>query len=79
MHVIQGLAFKPAKYGAYTQLFAALSPEVTMRRNGAFIIPWGRFGVVPGHMQQEMKTRSEKKPGISRQFWEYCETAIKGF
>lgn len=79
MSTMLGTVFKPAKYGAYTQLFAALSPEVTLAHNGAFIIPWGRFGVLPGHMKKEMQPASGKEIGISRQFWNYCETSITGF
>ncbi|PUU81871.1 hypothetical protein B9Z19DRAFT_1076127 [Tuber borchii] len=31
-------------YGALTELFAGLSPQVDESRNGAYVIPWGRFG-----------------------------------
>ena len=31
-----------AKYGAYTELYAGLSPEITVEDNGGYIIPWGR-------------------------------------
>ncbi|OIW26273.1 NAD(P)-binding protein [Coniochaeta ligniaria NRRL 30616] len=77
--MMQGVISKPTRYGAYTQLFAGLSPEVTLERNGAFIIPWGRFGILPNHIEQAMKPTSEKGAGISRQFWDYCETVTKGF
>jgi hypothetical protein len=31
-----------AKFGAYTELYAGLSSEITLEKNGAYIIPWGR-------------------------------------
>ncbi|KAI0874586.1 hypothetical protein GGS24DRAFT_333823 [Hypoxylon argillaceum] len=33
----------PAINGAYTELFAGLSPEVTMEKTGAWVAPFGRF------------------------------------
>ncbi|CAG8303070.1 unnamed protein product [Penicillium salamii] len=31
------------KFGAYTELYAGLSSEITPEQNGAYIIPWGRI------------------------------------
>ncbi|KAI1081482.1 hypothetical protein F5B20DRAFT_67046 [Whalleya microplaca] len=33
----------PPVLGAYTELFAGLSPEVTLENSGQWVIPWGRF------------------------------------
>ncbi|KAG0644123.1 hypothetical protein HOY80DRAFT_1133360 [Tuber brumale] len=41
---IINLALYPPYYGALTELFAGLSPQVDESRNGAYVIPWGRFG-----------------------------------
>lgn len=76
---VQGVVFKPKVYGAYSELFAGLSKEVTMEKNGAFLIPWGRFRTLPDHIAHEMKTGEKHKVGLSRQFWEYCERSIQGF
>lgn len=32
--------FKPAEYGAYSELFAALSPTLGKENNGGHIVPW---------------------------------------
>lgn len=49
------MILKPAIYGAYTELYAAVSPDLTLENdNGSFIIPWGRKGVLPGHISKEM-------------------------
>ncbi|CUS14400.1 unnamed protein product [Tuber aestivum] len=41
--IIHSVLYEPY-YGALTELFAGLSPQVDGSRNGAYIIPWGRFG-----------------------------------
>jgi hypothetical protein len=38
-NVIVGLFLHPPIYGAYTELFAGLSPEVTIEKSGA----WSKF------------------------------------
>jgi retinol dehydrogenase-12 len=38
MRIFHWMSYAPI-YGAYTELFAGLSPEVTMEKNGA----WSRF------------------------------------
>lgn len=69
----QGLMFKGAKYGAYTELFASLSPDITSTRNGAFIIPWGRFGPVPDHIQQSIRN------GKATSFYDWCDQETKRY
>lgn len=46
--------FKDAKYGAYTELFAGFSPEVTVEKakEGAFVIPWGKWGVFAARYEE---------------------------
>lgn len=39
MRVIRGLLLHPSIYGAYTQLFAAFSPDITIEKSGT----WGKF------------------------------------
>lgn len=44
----------PTVYGAYTELYAGLSPELTMKEHqGSFIIPWGRKGSVRPDIEAE--------------------------
>ena len=65
--------FKEAKYGAYTELFAGFSPNITLERNGVFVIPWGKIGCLP----QGVKKGVEE--GQAKRFWEWCEGEVKGF
>ena len=37
------LLLYPAIDGAYTELWATLSPDLTPERNGACVLPWGRI------------------------------------
>ncbi|KAL4906774.1 hypothetical protein BDW74DRAFT_149602 [Aspergillus multicolor] len=71
--IIMGLVFKPARYGAYTELFAALSPQITAKQNGSYILPWGRFGTIPGHIEKGMRSMSEGGTGLAERFWAWCE------
>lgn len=59
----------PPKMGAYTELFAGLSDEVTEDSQGAYIIPWGRI--------QERNPREDiykaLDEGKGKLLWEWCE------
>ena len=65
----------PPKMGAYTELYAGISPEVTMEKNGSFIIPWGR--VHEWYPRKDIvtaiKPEDEGGQGAARKFWEWCE------
>lgn len=69
----QGLLFKGPLFGAYSELFAALSPKVTAKHNGGFIIPWGRIGDLPGHIEEGLKSKKEGGTGAAAKFWSWCE------
>lgn len=71
--------FKRPKYGAYSELFAGFSPQVTAKHNGAFAIPWGRFGKLPGHVAEALQSKTQGGTGTSARFWEWCEKETKPF
>jgi len=77
--VVMGIVFKPARYGAYTELFAALSPDITMRENGSFILPWGRMGYIPDHIERGMKSEENGGSGLVDRFISYCEREISSY
>ncbi|KAL4873571.1 hypothetical protein BDV12DRAFT_182349 [Aspergillus spectabilis] len=70
---LMGAVFKGPRYGAYTELFAACSPRVTARTNGSYILPWGRFGTVPKHIEKGMRPTSTGGTGLAERFWSWCE------
>lgn len=71
--LLQGILFKPPLFGAYSELFAALSPKITAKHNGGFVIPWGRFGDIPDHIEKGLKPRVEGGSGAADKFWNWCE------
>ncbi|KAI1103708.1 NAD(P)-binding protein [Jackrogersella minutella] len=79
MRAFTGTIFKGPIYGAYTELFAGFSPEVTSKENGRYIIPWGRLGSVPEHMAGGMKSKEQGGTGSSEKFWNWCEAVTQSY
>ncbi|KAJ8097649.1 hypothetical protein POJ06DRAFT_261992 [Lipomyces tetrasporus] len=72
--------FYPPKMGAYTALWAGLSPEVKSEDGGKVIIPWGRWHTSPKKdILASLKTKEEGGTGLAAEFWDYCETHTKEF
>ncbi|RYC55603.1 hypothetical protein CHU98_g10605 [Xylaria longipes] len=69
----------PLINGSYTELFAGLSPEVTMERSGAWIAPFGRFMQPRKDLKAATKTKAEGGSGIAKKFWEWNEEQIAAF
>ncbi|KAF7930432.1 uncharacterized protein EAE98_004832 [Botrytis deweyae] len=63
----------PAKLGAYTELFAGLSP-LTSQDQGAYIIPWGR--IQPRHRHPRADIYAAMDAGRGAEVWEWCERMI---
>ena len=81
-------------HGAYTELFAGLSPEVTPDKNGAWsksiatipwpslmnsVVPWGRYVPLRKDLEAAAKTESEGGTGVASKFWEWTEEQIKPY
>ena len=59
-------------FGAYKEAFAGLSPEVDEGRNGAYLIPWGRFyDGLREDLVLAMTAEEEGGTGIAKRFWEW--------
>ncbi|KAI0602498.1 hypothetical protein F4775DRAFT_245498 [Biscogniauxia sp. FL1348] len=76
---MMGVVFKGPAYGAYTELFAGVSPGVQIRDSGRYIIPWGRFGTVPEHMAPGLKGEHEGGAGTAKKFWDWCEERTEAY
>jgi NAD(P)-dependent dehydrogenase (short-subunit alcohol dehydrogenase family) len=63
----------PPKHGAYTELFAGLSPEITEKHQGAYIIPWGR--IQPRNPREDIYEAIES--GKGKELWDWCDEQIK--
>ncbi|KAI1102528.1 hypothetical protein F4804DRAFT_312796 [Jackrogersella minutella] len=64
-------------YGAYTNLFAAFSDEITLAQSGSHIAPWGMMWKVSKEMVDASKTIAEGGTGIARQFWAWTEEQVR--
>jgi len=73
------LALHPPIKGAYTELFAGLSPDVTLEKSGGWIIPWGRLGTIREDLQQSAKSEAEGGTGVAEKFWEWTEEQVKPY
>lgn len=66
----------PPINGAYTELYAAFSGEVT---NGSWVIPFGRIGKMKNSLQDGTKDESEGGTGTAKKFWEWQEEQVKPY
>ncbi|KAK5160869.1 hypothetical protein LTR04_004422 [Oleoguttula sp. CCFEE 6159] len=66
-------------FGAYTELFAGWSPDVTPAQNGAYIIPWGRFGTFRNDIVPSTRPVAEGGNGKAEKFWEWCDKETRQY
>ncbi|KAI1154076.1 hypothetical protein F4825DRAFT_208224 [Nemania diffusa] len=68
-------------YGAYTNIFAGLSPDLKLEHNGTYVIPWGRRRpdneITRKDILKAMAPESEGGLGHAKKFWEWCEEQWK--
>ncbi|EWZ28651.1 uncharacterized protein FOBCDRAFT_262650 [Fusarium oxysporum Fo47] len=76
---IMGSMLYPPIYGAYTELFAGLSPEVTMEKTGSWIIPWGRFGVPREDLERGARPTSEGGTGMAQKWAAWLEEQVRQY
>ncbi|MCJ1436424.1 hypothetical protein MMC27_005803 [Xylographa pallens] len=60
----------PAIQGAYTELYAGLSSDITMDYTGGWVAPWGRL---------EEGRKDLHDPGLGRKYWEWTEEQVKPY
>jgi retinol dehydrogenase-12 len=93
--VLMNMLLHTPIHGAYTELFAGLSPDVTMEKNGAWsehmktyfgiftnhslVAPWGRFVSLRKDIEGAAKSKEEGGTGIASQFWNWTEEQVKPF
>lgn len=70
----------PARMGAYTELWAGLSNELTISDGGRYILPWGRFHPNPRQdLLRAMKKKDDGGTDVAATFIQYCEDQISEF
>ncbi|KAG0645886.1 Short-chain dehydrogenase reductase [Hyphodiscus hymeniophilus] len=66
--------FKPAVYGAYTELYATFSPKVKPENTeGKYVMAWGRLEPLPKDVTDGLRSVQAGGSGKAAMFWEYCE------
>ncbi|KAH8799334.1 hypothetical protein F5884DRAFT_686724 [Xylogone sp. PMI_703] len=63
----------PAVFGAYTELWSGLSPDLTTQHNGSYIGPWGRVMRVKKDRAESLESISEGGTGKAAAFWDWSE------
>ncbi|TAQ84875.1 hypothetical protein B7494_g6800 [Chlorociboria aeruginascens] len=66
-------------YGAYTELFAGLSPEITLEKSGEWVVPWGRFMRIRKDLKEATMTKEQGGSGIAKEFFDWNEEQIKSY
>ncbi|KAJ2982033.1 hypothetical protein NQ176_g1651 [Zarea fungicola] len=69
----------PAINGAYTELFCGLSPEVTIDRSGAYVIPWGQFAPIRSDLKDGSLSLDEGGTGMAEKWCSWCFEQIASF
>lgn len=63
----------PTVYGSYTELFAALSPDVTLKDSGRYIGPWGEFRCIKDDVE------SGFTDGTAQKFWDRADEEVSKY
>lgn len=70
----------PPIMGAYSELWAAFSPELTLSDGGKYILPWGRLHPKPREdLLNAMRPKEEGGTGDATLFLQYCHDQIAEF
>ncbi|KAI3334436.1 hypothetical protein F4824DRAFT_501951 [Ustulina deusta] len=69
----------PAVNGAYTQLWAGLSLDLSLDKSGSFVAPFGRFYPMRSDLEAATKLESEGGNGSTQKFWDWSEEQLKPF
>lgn len=68
------------KLGAYSELWAGLSPEVTKERGGGYVIPWGRWHPsLRQDLLHALKPEASGGSGNAQQFFDWCDSNTTTF
>ncbi|KAI1265965.1 short-chain dehydrogenase [Xylariaceae sp. FL1019] len=75
--IMEKLVMYPALNGAYTELYAGLSPDITMKNTGCWVIPFGRIGEIRKDLQEAVRSPEEGGNGNAAKFWDWTEEQVK--
>ncbi|KAH6988318.1 hypothetical protein BKA56DRAFT_516021 [Ilyonectria sp. MPI-CAGE-AT-0026] len=69
----------PSIYGAYTELFAGWSKDITLDKSGSYVIPWGRIAELREDLQKNCEPTVNRQDSASVKFWKWCERETEKF
>ncbi|KAJ5113441.1 hypothetical protein N7456_001975 [Penicillium angulare] len=69
----------PPPMGACTELWAGLSPEVTIEKSGSWVVPFGRFYPLRTDLLNATKPEAEGGTGGTAKFWEWSESQVQAY
>lgn len=77
MFVLNKVLLSDAMYGAYTELYAGFSPDISLENSGSYVIPWGRIRPNKATPRQDLiKAGDSKEEGgldYGNKLWAWCE------
>jgi NAD(P)-dependent dehydrogenase (short-subunit alcohol dehydrogenase family) len=74
------LLLYPPKLGAYSELWAGLSPEIQLEDGGRYGIPWGKWHPRPrDDLLHSLKPKDEGGSGVAAEFWVWCDKQTSSF
>jgi NAD(P)-dependent dehydrogenase (short-subunit alcohol dehydrogenase family) len=77
MFIMNRVMLSEPIFGAYTELFAGLSPKITLESSGSYIIPWGRVRANADTPRQDLikaaDSAEEGGLGYGEKLWTWCE------
>ncbi|OTA85452.1 hypothetical protein M434DRAFT_82686 [Hypoxylon sp. CO27-5] len=79
MKLVTNLITYPPINGAYTLLYAGLSPDITLDKTGSWVVPFGRIYPIRKDLVEATKTEEEGGNGTAKKFWEWTEEQIKAY
>ncbi|KAI1503766.1 retinol dehydrogenase 12 [Biscogniauxia marginata] len=73
---VWNLLLQDALLGAHTELFAGLSPDITLEKNNPWIVPYGRFAALRKDIEAATKTEDQGGSGIAVKLWDWSEEQV---
>ncbi|KAL3444377.1 hypothetical protein BJX65DRAFT_319992 [Aspergillus insuetus] len=73
------LLYSP-KLAAYTELYAGLSRDISLERNGCYVVPWGKVhNGLKKDLVKAMMTVEDGGTGGAKEFWQFCEDRVRQY
>lgn len=76
--IVRSITYAPVN-GAYTELFAGLSPEVASMKPGSWVIPFGRISPLRKDLAESGRLVEDGGSGKAKEFWEWSEKQVEDY